>query len=153
MTTAGSITEITGLLHRRIVRLAQICGVAAEEELGGLGLIPLPEVDPNAFTLQLAAVFLLARRTAERSVFLLVTREGPDAPVLHAVLRLREAGDPMPELAGLADAAALRGNCFAASPVPEDPTLLHVRFTFTRKELSLQEMRNFFGWEGSESEA
>ena len=148
MTQAGEIGEVTRLIERRVMRLARLCGVTADIDLGGLGLFSLPEADPNALTLQMAALMLLAHRAAEdESLTMFVDREGPDAPVMHAILRLREAGDPLSELEGLAEAAKLRGNLFAASPVPEEPTLLYVRFTFTRKELSLQEMRSFLNFD------
>ncbi|MBP3397190.1 MAG: hypothetical protein J6L87_08450 [Clostridia bacterium] len=145
----GNAGEVLRLVHRRVTRLAGLCGVRLEYELGGIGLFPLPDADPDALVLQLAAVLLLARRAAtERSALLLADREGPDAPVAHVVLHLRRETDDFPELKGLAEDAELRGNLFLAGRAPEEPSLLHIRFTFSRKELSLQEMRNHFDWIG-----
>ncbi|MBE6594669.1 MAG: hypothetical protein E7644_02600 [Ruminococcaceae bacterium] len=145
----GSATEVLRLIRQRITRLARLTGVRLEYDLGGLGFFPLPDADLDALTLQTAAVLLLAGRVvSDKSVYFLVDREGPDLPVAHAVLRLRRADVRLPELQGLEEDAALRGNLFCAARSPEDPRLLHVRFTFSRKELSLQEMRNHFDWLG-----
>lgn len=145
----GSATEVLRLIRQRITRLARLAGVRLEYDLGGLGFFPLPDADLDALVLQTAAVLLMAGRVAsDKSVYFLVDREGPDLPVAHAVLRLRRADLRLPELQGLAEEAALRGNLFCAGCAPEDPRLLHVRFTFSHKELSLQEMRNHFDWLG-----
>lgn len=144
----GNAAEVLRLIHRRVTRLAELCGVRLEYELGGIGLFPLPEADLDALVLQLAAALLLTRRGAtERSALLLVDREGPDAPVAHVALHLHREVD-LPELKGLSEDAELRGNLFLAGRAPEEPSLLHIRFTFSRKELSLQEMRNHFNWIG-----
>lgn len=103
-----------------------------------------PPPETEAQSVLFFSLFLLTRRAAtDRGVGLYLCRSD-DIPVVHALLRLYDTEDRLPEFEGLEQIFKERGMVFHAARLPTDRALLHVRFSVCRPNIRAQELRNAF---------
>lgn len=131
-------------LTLRVRRLAQLSGCAVCYDFGSFGFGQAPPPETEAQSVLFFSLFLLTRRAAtDRGVGLYLCRSD-DIPVVHALLRLYDAEDRLPEFEGLEQIFKERGMVFHAARLPTDRALLHVRFSVCRPNIRAQELRNAF---------
>ena len=128
---------LVDLLGARAAAMASLLGVTLHADWQGIGAANLPFPDLEWVTACLAALFLTAREISPRSeVFLTLSREGPDGPVLEARFTRTSTADGMGALAYLAADALSRNELFERSVAPDDATKAFLRFSICRKELA-----------------
>lgn len=129
------------VLTVRAAAMAKLFGCRVRLAEGHFGFSDLPAPDYAWCSGILAALCHTARRVgAERTVELLFDRPEPDLPLCHALLRLADPDDPLPEFAAW-DGPDARGVFFACHRLPEYPDLLHVTFSLAAREISEQGVR------------
>jgi len=140
----GGSTQSAAVLHvlsTRAAALARLFGCRVRFDRGGFGFAPLPTPDYGWFAGVMTALMHLTKRAgAEQTLDLLFDRPEPDLPLCHALIRLTDAADPLPELTPYRG-ADVRGALFSVSTVPDRPDLLHVAFSLSARELSRQGVR------------
>ena len=129
------------VLSVRAAAMAKLFGCRVRLAEGHFGFSDLPAPDLAWCSGILAALCHAARRVgAEQTVELLFDRPEPDLPLCHALLRLTDPGDPLPELAAWNGPDA-RGVFFVCHRLPAYPDLLHVTFSLAAREISEQGVR------------
>ncbi len=137
--TGGNWSELTTAIALRAMRIASLCGCRLDYDLGGLGHLPVIDHDLFALAGFLFSACLAARRaTKEHSLRLLVSRDGAEGPVIHALLDLLDPADPLTELSELERAIYLRGGNLFAVHHEKDPHLVDVRWPLCFRETSVQ---------------
>ncbi len=135
-------TDIGLHLMKRIGHLTRLCGAMTFYDLSGFTGIAALDMDDSWLTTVLTALFLLARRGAEKHALYICGEYDGDIPLLHVLLSLAVA-EPAPlELSELAHIAAAAGKPFWMQWGRERPTMLQISFGFAAPCRTKQEMRH-----------
>ncbi len=129
------------VLAVRAAAMAKLFSCRVRLAAGGFGYAPLPTPDYGWCSGVLVALCHAAGRVgAEQTVELLFDRPEPDLPLCHALIRLTDKDDPLPEFAAWGG-PDVRGILFVCHKLPAHPDLLHVAFSLSVREISKQGMR------------
>lgn len=132
---------IEHVLSVRATAMAELFGCRMRLTAGGLGHAPLPTPDLGWCSGVLAALCHAAGRGgAEQTVHLLFDRPEPDLPLCHALIRLGDPDDALPEFAAWSG-PDVGGVLFTCCPLPAHPDILHVAFSLSVREISKQGVR------------
>ena len=134
--------ELLCALSRLAVDFSAWCKVPVTYDFCGVGLSPVRECRvAQAAALMLSACLLSARLGT--GVHFFVDKEEFDSPVLHALLKMPDRTDTLPEMEALHGAMRERGRPLRLWYEQGEEALLHVAGGFCGKELSYQQLRAF----------
>lgn len=132
---------VSHVLTVRATAMARLFGCRVRVMAGGFGFSRLPLPDYGWCAGVLAAVFCVARRAgADKTVTLLFDKPESDLPLCHVLLETTDCGDLPAELTRW-NGPEVRGVFYDCHRMPTHPHILHVTFSLSVCERSVQGVR------------
>ena len=139
-------TDLAGVLRRRIRALARYTGMLVQYDFSTLSYGTVLGADDALLAAMLSAVlFSLCKVARERALHIFAARDSMGEPRLH-VRFYSEAEVPSAELTALLRPLSLRGMTWECYRDSSAVGLWHLSLPLCGKELSLQQLRNYFGY-------
>lgn len=139
-------TVLAGVLRRRLCALARFAGMMVQYDFSTLSYGTVLGVDDALLAATLSALFLsLHAVVKERALHVSAWRDSMGEPRLH--VRFYSDGDVPPALlTELLRPLTLRGMAWECYRDPATAGLWHIALPICAKEISLQQLRNYFGY-------
>ena len=138
--------HLASILQRRLCALARFTGVLVQYDLSALSYGTVTGLDDALLVAMLGAVFCsLSSLARDRVLHIAAVRDSLGEPRLH--IRIYTAEKMPPDgLAALLQSLAPRGMKWECYRDPAVTGLWHIVLPLCAKELSLQQLRNYFGY-------
>ncbi len=138
--------HLASVLQRRLCALARFTGVLVQYDFSALSYGTVTGLDDALLVAMLGAVFCSLSPLARDGVLhIAAVRDSLGEPRLH--IRIYTAEEMPPEgLAALLQSLAPRGMTWECYRDPAVADLWHIALPLCAKELSLQQLRNYFGY-------
>ncbi len=138
--------QLANVLQRRLCGLARFTGMLVQFDFSTLSYGTVLGVDDALLAAMLSAVlFALSALSLDRAVHIAAVRDSMGEPRLHVRVYSEEA-IPSDELTALLQPLAFRGMKWQCYRDPAIMGLWHISLPLCAKELSLQQLRNYFGY-------